>query len=181
MDPTLAEIKLFGGNFAPTSWAFCNGQLMAIAEYTALFALIGTTYGGDGQETFALPDLRGRVAVGTGQGNGLSNVELGQVWGSESITLTTGNMPAHSHTGNLELRVNASTNTGNNTGANSYWAASTSKPYDSAAGNVSMAPNAVQLMALSNNTGNGQSINNMQPYLALNYLIAIEGVFPSRN
>ena len=181
MDPTLAEIKLFAGNFAPVSWAFCDGQLLSIAENTALFSLIGTMYGGDGQTTFALPDLRGRVPVGTGQGAGLSHVQLGQVWGTESFTLTTANMPAHSHTsGPVTVSVNASTNPGNNDADKAYWSVSDNKPYDEAAGNVGMAANATQITMISNNTGGGVPISNMQPYLALNYIIAIEGIYPYR-
>src|SRR6478672_10112699 len=97
-EPFLAEIIMFAGNFAPRGWAFCQGQILSIAQNTALFSLLGTTYGGNGQTTFALPDLRGRVPVGTGQGPGLSNYDLGQVSGSESVTLTVSQMPAHNHT-----------------------------------------------------------------------------------
>lgn len=181
MDPTLAEIRLFAGNFAPVSWAICNGALMPISGNEALFSLIGTTYGGDGQQTFALPDLRGRVPVGTGQGAGLSYVDLGQVWGTESFTLTTANMPVHSHTsGPITVSINASTDSGNNDADKAYWAVSDNKPYDEESGNVAMAANATQITMISNNTGGGVPIGNMQPYLALNYIIAIEGIYPSR-
>src|SRR5438105_10342167 len=97
-EPFLGQIMLFGGNFAPRGWAFCNGQIMSIAQNTALFSLLGTTYGGDGITTFALPDLRGRAPVGQGQGPGLSNITLGEASGTESITLTIANMPGHNHT-----------------------------------------------------------------------------------
>src|SRR3954468_23228168 len=96
-EPFLGEIRMFGGNFAPRGWAFCNGQILSIAQNTALFSLLGTTYGGNGQTTFGLPDLRGRVAVSAGQGPGLSNYSLGELAGSESVTLTSANMPAHNH------------------------------------------------------------------------------------
>ena len=98
--PFIGQITLFAGNFAPRGWAFCNGQLLSIAQNTALFSILGTTYGGNGQTTFALPDLRGRVPVHAGQGPGLSNYDLGQQGGAESVTLTTAQMPAHTHPAN---------------------------------------------------------------------------------
>ena len=98
MDPLLGSIILFAGNFTPRGWAACNGQILSIAQNNALFALLGTTYGGDGMTTFALPDLRGRVPIGFGQGNGLTNVALGEAAGAEKITLTVAQMPQHSHT-----------------------------------------------------------------------------------
>ncbi|HEX2898890.1 MAG TPA: tail fiber protein, partial [Bacteroidia bacterium] len=107
MDPTLSEIRIFAGNFAPLSWAFCNGALMSIAENTALFSLLGTTYGGDGQTTFALPDLRGRVPVGTGQGAGLSFWDLGEVEGSEGVTLILSQLAAHNHTATASISQKA--------------------------------------------------------------------------
>ncbi|MEN9798594.1 MAG: hypothetical protein RL653_2290, partial [Pseudomonadota bacterium] len=97
MDPFLGEIKLFAGNFAPTGWAFCHGQLLPIAQNSALFSLLGTTYGGNGQTTFALPDLRGRIPVGFGQGPGLTNRNLGDMSGVESVTLQVSNLPQHAH------------------------------------------------------------------------------------
>src|SRR3954471_16909667 len=98
MDGTIGEIRLFAGNFAPRNWAFCNGQLMPIAQNTALFSILGTTFGGNGQTTFGLPDFRGRVSVGTGQGTGLTNHDLGEQSGTENVTLSTAQMPAHTHT-----------------------------------------------------------------------------------
>ena len=95
--PFVAEIKMFAGNFAPSGWTFCEGQLLPIAQNTALFSLLGTTYGGNGQTTFALPDLRGRLGVGFGQGLGLSDVDLGQMWGVESVTLSDSQLAAHTH------------------------------------------------------------------------------------
>src|SRR5439155_18983562 len=108
-EPFLGEIRLFGFNFAPRGWAFCQGQLLPIAQNTALFSLLGTTYGGNGQTTFALPDLRGRVAVGFGQGPGLSNIDLGQVSGAETATLTQAQMPAHGHLASVSQAAASST------------------------------------------------------------------------
>src|SRR5690349_1980525 len=115
MDPFLAMVILFGGNFPIRGWSLCQGQILSIAQNTALFSLLGTTYGGNGQTTFALPDLRGRVARGWGQGPGLSNIDLGQVSGTETITLTINNMPSHNHTANgtgLTVSQSASTAAG---------------------------------------------------------------------
>src|SRR4051812_19628298 len=109
-EPFLAEIMIFAGNFAPRGWAFCNGQILSIAQNTALFSLLGTTYGGNGQTTFALPDLRGRVPIGVGQGPGLSSISLGEVGGTENVTLLTTQMPMHDHTATvtpLKLRGTA--------------------------------------------------------------------------
>src|SRR5690349_18074792 len=110
-EPFIAEIVLFAGNFAPKNWAFCQSQILSIAQNTALFALLGTTYGGNGQTTFALPDFRGRVAVGTGQGPGLASIDLGEMSGTSSVTLTTATMPAHNHvlTGTINPQVNNDT------------------------------------------------------------------------
>jgi microcystin-dependent protein len=176
MDPVLAEIVLFAGNFAPRSYAFCDGRLISIAENNALFALLGTTYGGDGQVTFALPDLRGRIPVGTGQGPGLPSITLGEMSGSENVTLTTLQIPAHNHAGNTAgdsgaastatptSNVLASTDTG-------------SAIYADGPASNKMSPNSVQLAA----TGSNLPHNNIMPVLALNYIIAVEGIFPSRN
>src|SRR5690349_24008377 len=107
-EPFIAEIVLFAGNFAPRGWAFCQGQILSIAQNTALFSLLGTTYGGNGQTTFALPDLRGRVPIGTGQGPGLAPIDLGQVAGNPSVTLTVNNMPAHNHQATTTVAVTSS-------------------------------------------------------------------------
>jgi microcystin-dependent protein len=179
MDPTLSEIRLFAGNFAPLSWAFCNGALLSIAENTALFSLIGTMYGGDGQVTFALPDLRSRVAVGTGQGGGLSPWDLGQESGTESVTLISTNMPAHNHTAVLTVTPPCNTGGGNTPSpAGAFFAASPTDLYTSSF-NAPMggAPFSITLSA----TGGSQGHENRMPYLALNYIIAVEGIYPSRN
>ena len=166
--PFVGEIRMFAGNFNPAGWAFCSGQLMPISENEVLFQLLGTTYGGDGQETFALPDLRGRVPVHIG-----NEISLGQVGGVESVTLTTSHLPAHGHTlsGTGDL-ANASAPGG---------ALPAAKPrgglnrYAPAGSDTVMSPGSVAL------AGGNQPHDNMQPYLVLAWLIAMEGIFPSRN
>jgi microcystin-dependent protein len=161
----IAEIRLFGGNFAPRNWAFCQGQILSIATNTALFSLLGTTYGGNGTTTFALPDLRGRVAVGQGNGPGLSPVIIGQTGGSESVTLLATQMPAHAHT------------TKGSTGAQT-----TNRPTGAyqAAGN-SYSTTSDTPMAASDPAGGNQPHENRQPYLGLAYIICLFGIYPSRN
>ena len=160
---------MFGGNFAPQGWAFCGGQLMAISQNEALFALIGTTYGGDGQNTFALPDLRGRVPNHMGTLAGGSNYVIGQSGGVEAVTLSTGQLPAHAHL------VEASPNAGSQAGPGGALLAGGVSMYSSSAPNVSLAPAAVQA------TGGGQPHSNFQPYLCVAFIISLFGVFPSRN
>jgi microcystin-dependent protein len=171
LDPLIGEIVLFAGNFAPRGWAFCDGQLLAVTQYTALFSILGTTYGGDGRTTFALPDLRGRVPIHPGSGPGLSSRQLGQTGGSEQVTLAEAQMPGHSHA------VSASSVDG---GSDSPSARLPARPasgipqYGSTPDTV-MASNTVQP------SGGGQPHENMPPFLGLNYIIALEGIFPSRN
>jgi microcystin-dependent protein len=157
-------------NFAPRGWAFCNGQILPIAQNTALFSLIGTTFGGNGQTTFALPDLRGRFPNSSGQGPGLSNYDLGQVSGTESVTLTVNQMPAHGHA----VAPPGSTNS-----------PTASKPTNNvpAAGNFYDAgPGAVTMFNYQTGlAGGNQPTGIMNPYLTLNFCIALEGIFPSRN
>jgi len=141
MDPFLAQIILFGGNFAPRGWAFCDGQLLAINQYQALFSLLGTTFGGDGRTTFALPDLRGRAPIHAGSGPGLTTRRLGEKGGTETNQLNSLQLPAHGHP----------------------------------------LATGIPLGGTSANVGNNQPVNNMPPYLAVNYIIAIQGTFPSRN
>ncbi|RYY90659.1 MAG: phage tail protein [Chitinophagaceae bacterium] len=191
MEPLLAEIKIFAGNFAPKGWYFCDGTVLSIAQNTALFSLLGTTYGGDGVTTFKLPDLRGRVPihVGNGQpGPGLSAHTLGEMGGTETNTLKGENVPAHMHTlaGTAQIMAkNAngdSINPGNGTVLGivndgqrdpiQHPMYATSAP-DTALSNQSIG-------GTTGATGGGQPFNNMQPYLAINYIIAWQGVYPSR-
>jgi microcystin-dependent protein len=168
--PFLGEIMLVPYNFAPRSWAFCQGQILPIAQNSALFSLLGTTYGGNGQTTFALPDLRGRCAVSQGQGPGLSNYALGQVSGNENVTLSINQMPAHGHSvGSVDDDSTKITPTGN------------SLANISAKGYSNAAPTSLMNQAMIKPTGNNQPFQIIQPLLALNYCIALEGVFPSRN
>jgi microcystin-dependent protein len=173
MDPLLASIVLFAGNFAPRGWLFCEGQILSISQNTALFSLLGTTYGGDGRSTFALPDLRGRVPIHPGTGPGLSNYILGEMAGTENTTLLINNMPAHNHTLNA---VSDAGDTAAPAGALPANTGALDKEYKAAAGTgVAMKATAIGI------TGGSQPFSIMQPFLALNYIIAINGIFPSRN
>lgn len=179
--PFIGEIILFGGNFAPRGWAFCNGQILSIAQNTALFSILGTTYGGNGQTTFALPDLRGRVPVSAGQGPGLSPYSLGQQSGSETVTLTVQQMPAHNHPVNADgTNGTAVSPAGGNlaqTATGTGKSAVTSNTYTTGAPAAPVQLNPTTIGP----QGGSQPHNNLQPLLALNYIIALEGVYPSRN
>ena len=171
--PLVGNIILFAGNFAPVGWFVCEGQLLPISEYETLFNLIGTTYGGDGQETFALPDLRGRVPVHMGTGAGNTYI-IGEKGGTEAVTLNIQQMPTHSHVPMASRGGVASTNPANNmlsAGAVTMYTNSLSAP-------VTMAPAGSSALTF---TGGNQPHNNLQPYLCLNYIIAWAGVFPSPN
>jgi len=172
-DPFLGEIRLVGFNFPPRGWAACNGQVMSIAQNTALFSLLGTTYGGNGQSTFALPDLRGRVPIHQGQGPGLAPYDIGQTGGEEAHTLTQSEMPLHNHA------ARAHAGAGNSNVANgNIWskdAGVSSATYSSAAQDGLMSASAIAP------AGGSQPHNNLQPYLTLNFVIALNGIFPSRN
>jgi microcystin-dependent protein len=172
MTPYLGQITLVAFNFAPVGWALCNGQLLQIAENDALFALIGTTYGGDGQTTFALPNLQSRIPIHQGQGIGTSNYVLGQNSGSENVSLTVAQIPNHGHTAQC---LSASSNSQSPVGA--IWGlAATDKAYQSAeVGAGTMAAGAI------GPAGGNQPHPNLMPYQALNYIIALEGVFPSQS
>jgi microcystin-dependent protein len=180
MEGTIAEIRMFAGNFAPRSWQFCNGQLLSIAQNTAVFALVGTTYGGNGQTTFGLPDLRGRVAVGAqfSQGPGLPSVQLGEMAGTPTVTLLSTNLPAHNHqlTGNISPQ--AATDGALSTDAIGRYIGP-GKFYSTAGDNVNMAPIPVNLP--TSVAGNSQPVSIMQPYLGMNFIFCVEGIFPSRN
>ena len=175
-DPFVAEIRLFGFNFPPTGWAFCNGQVMPISQNTALFSLLGTTYGGDGKSTFALPNLQGAspIHIGNAQpGSGLSTYDLGQMGGAETITLLQSEMPIHNHTmraatqDDADVSIPSATSSFANAAGGSFY-------QNTADGQTTLAPQAL--------TPAGGSLphNNMQPYLVVNMCIALQGVFPPR-
>jgi microcystin-dependent protein len=163
--PFIGEIRMFGGNFAPVGWSFCNGAIIPIDQNDALFNLIGTTYGGDGQTTFALPNLQSRIPVHVGPG-----FALGQSGGVESVTLTTSQIPAHSH---VPLCNNAAGNS--QSPANDFWAQpSTGTIYSTAAPSLAMAPAAI------GSSGGSQPHDNMQPFLVINFILSLFGTFPSQ-
>jgi len=163
--PYVGEIRMFAGNFAPAGWMFCEGQLLPISEYETLFNLIGTTYGGDGQSTFALPDLRGRLPIH--QGNGFTLAETG---GVETVTLTVSQIPAHTHP--YLASINFADNT-SPSGAVVAQLTGGAKIYSGAAGNAPMAPSSI------GSTGGSQPHDNFQPYLCIDFIISLFGVFPS--
>lgn len=172
-EPFVAEIRIFAGNFAPRGWAFCNGQLLPVSQNTALFSLIGTTYGGDGRTTTALPNLKGRAAMHPGRGPGLTSRRLGQRGGTEMVTLSEAQMPNHTHTlmgvNNPSLvRLPSTTVTmGRSRGALAYHAS------DNNLKNL-----ASQTLP---NTGGSQAHNNLQPFISMNFIIALVGLYPSRS
>ena len=179
VDPYLATITIFGGNFAPMQWAFCDGSLQSIAQNTALFALIGTTYGGDGQTTFALPDLRGRYAIHQGQGPGLRMYYIGEMAGTESTTLLSINLPSHNHIATAIAGTPAAfADGGDQASPVGNVPAGIDKRYSSSHDNP-MAPTIV--INSSGLSGGSQPVSNITPYLAMNYIICVEGIFPSRN
>ena len=172
-DPFVAEIRMFGGNFAPTGWAQCNGQLLPISQNTALFSLLGTVYGGDGKSTFALPNLQGASPVAPGQGAGLSLYDLGQQGGSQFVTLLVSEIPVHTHT----LRGNFNpADLFDPTPQRSLAKAGTGFLYqsDTSATLTAMAPQTLSV------AGGSLPHNNMQPYLTVVFIIAMQGVFPAR-
>jgi microcystin-dependent protein len=171
-EPFVAEIRIFAGNFAPRSWAFCNGQLLPVSQNTALFSLIGTTYGGDGRTTTALPNLKGRAAMHPGRGPGLTSKRLGQRGGTETVTLSEAQMAAHKHTARGSENVAIATAPendyvarGGGRGINSYIASNSN----------------IGTFNSMDNTGGSQPHNNMQPFLTMNFIIALQGLYPSRS
>ena len=174
-DPFLAEIRMFGGNFAPRGWALCNGQLMSISQNTALFSLLGTTYGGDGKSTFALPNLQGSSPMQQGQGPGLSARYLGETGGEPYVTLIQSEMPQHTHTALAVDDAGDSTDPTGRTWAQALQGRVGDKLYSvGQQPNMQMAPQAVLP------TGGSQPHNNMQPYLTVTFIIALQGIFPQR-
>lgn len=183
-EPFIGEVKVFGFNFPPLGYSLCQGQTLSIASYSALFALIGTTYGGNGQTTFKLPDLQGRVPIGQGQGPGLPYYSMGEAGGHGTITLTSANLPAHIHTmmsTHIKIKTNAQI-ADSGTALSSYPGTSGTNVWsESASANSFMAADAGVISGTSDITGSNYPFNIMNPYLVMNYSIAIYGIFPSRN
>lgn len=169
-DQYLGEIRMFAGNFAPSGWALCDGQILAIRQNTALFSLLGTTYGGDGTSTFKLPDLRGRVPIHPGQGPGLSTYTLGEMAGTESVTLLLNQMPMHNH---LQA-ASSSTQSSQADPTNAFCGTDNETAVYSTAANTTMAPQSIGM------AGGNQAHPNIQPFLCVTFIIALQGIFPSR-
>ena len=187
MEAFIGTILAFAGNFAPRGWMMCQGQLLPINQYSALFAILGTTYGGNGQTTFGLPDLRGRTLVGMGQGPGLSNVAQGQQWGTENVTLLTTQIPAHTHPTTVALNaaandVTALSNvaTGNTFASDAGGRGGAPVPAIYSASKTTVALGALAATATAGVAGGSQGHPNVQPSLGINYIICLEGIFPSR-
>ena len=171
-EPFIAEIKIFAGNFAPRGWSLCDGQLLPIAQNTALFSLIGTTYGGDGRTTTALPDLKGRAPMHPGRGPGLTSRRLGQELGSSTVIVTEAQMPSHNHTVNV---VSQNADSDDPSSARTY--------RNSTPGDAYQTAGAVAVMASETlgNAGGSSAHNNLQPNLVMNFIIALQGIYPSRS
>lgn len=198
-EPFLGEIRMVGFNFAPRGWALCQGQLLSIAQNSALFSLLGTTYGGNGQTTFGLPDLRGRVPTGTGTGPGLSPITAGQIGGTPSTTLTQNQMPAHTHTvalGNpsgLVANIPSANSAATTQAPNGNIPAQSQQPGrepvavdsyaapEAADGHMAVAPVTGTPSLTVGIAGGSLPVNIQQPYVGINFAIALEGIFPSRN
>jgi microcystin-dependent protein len=186
MEPFLAEIVMFGGNFAPRGWAFCDGQLLPISQYSALFSLLGTTYGGDGRTSFALPDLRGRVAIHAGTGPGLSTRKIGQRSGTEYNILNATQIPSHTHSATGKLNTSGTPESADPTGH--YPAPLQGRTAGNEAVNIAGysttagSHGATDGVAITvGNTGGNQDVNNMQPWESVNFIIAMQGLYPSRS
>jgi len=171
----IGTIVMFGGNFAPRGYALCQGQVMSIAQNTALFSILGTTYGGNGQTTFALPDLRGRSPLQQGQGQGLTNIAIGELSGAANITLAAPNLPAHTHLVGCDATGTTSLNPSGNIPALSDDRSAAVTIYSGAA------PNAPMNGAMIGPAGGNLPFSALNPFLGLNYIICTEGIFPSRN
>jgi microcystin-dependent protein len=167
-EPFLGEIKMFAGNFAPRGWAFCEGQLLMISQNENLFSYLGTIYGGDGQTTFGIPDLRGRIPIHAGAGPGLTQRNLGTRGGSENVTLNANELPSHSHTA-----LGTSDSASAAVPANALWGLAESEHYADLGSAQAMNTGTIQ------NTGGNQSHGNVMPFLCVNFIIALFGIFPS--
>lgn len=178
-EPFLGEIRIFSGNFAPTGWALCQGQTLPIAQNTALFAIIGTSYGGNGQTTFQLPNLQGRIPLGTGQGTGLSPRTIGQVGGAESAALTVNNLPAHAHT----FAQNVSSIAANKPDPEGAIPAQVADVTESTVyhGYTKTPPTGTFPAQNTSSVGSATPVSIMPPFLAISYIIALQGIFPSRS
>ena len=181
-EPFIGEVKLFGFNFAPKGYATCQGQILSIAQNTALFSLLGTTYGGNGQTTFGLPDLQGRMAIGQGSGPGLPAHSMGEISGTPSVTLLTSNIPPHVHPAQgITVQVPVSTGGADQSSpAGGFLADQGTDTYSSVSTPGSNYGN-LQVGGMTGVTGSGMPIGIMNPYLVMNYSIALQGIFPSRN
>jgi len=201
-EPLLGSMCVFAGNFAPRGYALAQGQLLPISQYSALFSILGTTYGGDGRTTFALPDTRGRAVIGQGQGPGLSDYRLGEKGGVETVTLTVAQMPSHSHTatttiendveidGVIDLNASSGKATTKQTAGN-VLAKAKRKTYSASTPDVKLSPDSITFSLIGevnstatttlSETGGNQGHENRMPYIAVNWIIALQGLFPSRN
>jgi microcystin-dependent protein len=178
-NPYLGEIRMFAGNFAPQGWAFCDGQLLSVAQNQALFSLLGTTYGGDGRQSFGLPDLRGRLPLHPGQGPGLSDYRLGQRGGAESVALSDAEMPAHSHTAQVQVHVSSQPGQVADPSGAFLADSGTTNTYATSSDSATLNQGAVQVT--NSNAGSGQPHTNMQPYACVNFIIALVGEYPQRS
>lgn len=169
-EPFVGEIRMFAGNFAPRGWAFCDGQLLAVSQNDALFSLFGTTYGGDGRTTFGLPDLRGRVPVHAGDGPGLSPRRLGAKGGAESVTVTTNQLPSHTHQAHGASAIGTDPNPGGTVVASS----SVMQPYYVGTATQPMSSNSIT------SVGGSRNHTNIQPFLCVHFIVALVGIYPSR-
>jgi microcystin-dependent protein len=179
MEGYVSEIRLFAPNFAPRSWAFCYGQILSISTNQALFSLLGTNYGGNGIQTFALPDFRGRAPMGTGQATSISSFVLGQVSGTNSVTASVLNLPGHTHPGKGSLAIAAYSDAGDKGSPTDNSLASLANLYSNKVSDTTMRP--MTPVITIGTTGNNLPIPIQQPYLGLNYIICLQGIFPSRN
>ena len=180
MEPALAEIRMAGFNFAPRGFALCDGQILPINQNQSLYSLLGTNYGGDGRTTFALPDCRGRMVIGEGDGAGLSTRRIAQKGGVQTVTLTSGQIPSHTHT--VTGRMHGSSALADDKDPeDEIFGAKNNNSYASDAGAADETLGAGSVGGTLNNTGGSQAHNNMPPYQTINYIIALQGTFPSRN
>jgi microcystin-dependent protein len=170
-EPFVGEIRMFAGNFAPRGWAFCDGQLLAVSQNDALFSLLGTIYGGDGRTTFGLPDCRGRVPIHAGHGPGLSERRLGARGGAEKVTLTTNQLPSHGH----PLHGSTANGLQADPGGNVLAGSAVLEPYEEET------PTAPMASAAITSVGGSRSHTNLQPFLCINFIIALFGIYPSRH